>query len=275
MLSRVALRSRPVTQAALARTTPATIMSSRRMYATSKPDDAKADKVKSITVFGAGLMGSGIVQVAATSGYKVVMTDVTERKRNGMNIIHKSLARVAKKMAPKAEKSEEDWKQQVLERITTSQDPAEAVQNADLVIEAIIENLKIKQDLFAFLDSKANKDCIFASNTSALSVAEISSKCSEDRRTRFAGVHFMQPVPAMRLVEIIKAPKTDPEIIEILLAITARMGKSPVNCLDTPGFIVNRLLIPYLMESVRMLERGEATAEDIDQAMELGTGHPS
>ena len=115
---------------------------------------------------------------------------------------------------------------------------------------------------------------MFASNTSSLSIAEISSKCTEDRQTKFAGVHFFNPVPAMHLVEIIKSAKTSPEVIDIMLAVTARMGKAPVNCKDTPGFIVNRLLIPYLMEAVRMVERGEATAEDIDQAMEMGCGHP-
>lgn len=232
----------------------------------------RSNEVKNITVFGAGLMGAGIAQVAAQNGYRVVLSDVTDKAlENGLQIINKSLSRVAKKLAPQGE---EAWKRGVLERIQTTSDAENAVQSADLVIEAIIENIKIKRDLFGYLDTRASKDCIFASNTSSLSISEIAKGCSEERKTKFAGLHFFNPVPAMRLVEIIKTEETSPDVIEILTAITGKMGKKPVHCKDTPGFIVNRLLIPYLLEAIRLVERGDATPEDIDTAMELGTGYP-
>lgn len=151
---------------------------------------------------------------------------------------------------------------------------AEAVAQSDLVVEAIIESMKIKNELFAFIDKKAKSSCIFASNTSSLSIAEIGSPVSEERKRKFGGLHFFNPVPAMKLVEIIRTPHTDDATIDTLTQVTLAMKKVPVHCKDTPGFIVNRLLMPYLLESVRMMERGEATAEDIDKAMELGAGYP-
>ena len=115
--------------------------------------------------------------------------------------------------------------------------------------------------------------CIFATNTSSLSVSEIAESCSSKRQARFAGLHFFNPVPAMKLVEIIRTSQTSDETYQTLRAVTEAMGKSPVTCKDTPGFIVNRLLVPYMLEAVRMVERGDATPEDVDQAMELGAGY--
>jgi len=229
-------------------------------------------KVGRLTVFGAGLMGAGIAQVGAQNGLKVVLSDVTDQAlENGLVIISKSLSRVAKKAAPE---DEEGFKKRVLGNITTTTDAAEAVKEADLVIEAIIESLKVKRDLFRYIDEHAKDDCIFATNTSSLSVTEIAESCSATRQPRFAGLHFFNPVPAMKLVEIIRTSSTSTETFETLRTVTQQMGKAPVTCKDTPGFIVNRLLIPYLLEAVRMVERGDATPEDIDQAMELGAGYP-
>ncbi|KAL7418391.1 hypothetical protein Q5752_006849 [Cryptotrichosporon argae] len=225
-----------------------------------------------MTVFGAGLMGAGIAQVGAQSGLKVCLSDVTDKAlENGMNIISKSLARVAKKVAPD---DNEGYTSSVLSKISTTTDAATAVKEADLVVEAIIESLKVKRDLFGFLDEHAKPDCIFATNTSSLSVGEIADACSRSRQERFAGLHFFNPVPAMKLVEIIRTPATSDATYDVLRAVTEQMGKAPVTCKDTPGFIVNRLLVPYMLEAIRMVERGEATPEDIDQAMELGAGYP-
>ncbi|KAJ9116793.1 hypothetical protein QFC24_006688 [Naganishia onofrii] len=180
-----------------------------------------------------------------------------------------------------------------MENIKTTTDAGEAVSSADLIIEAIIESIKIKRDFFGFLDTKAQAGCIFASNTSSLSIRDIAEACSAERQARFGGLHFFNreypvsrqvvptltvpnypAVPAMKLVEVIKAEKTSQETFDTLVAVTKQMGKVPVNCKDTPGFIVNRLLIPYMLEAVRMAERGDATPHDIDTAMELGAGYP-
>ncbi|OWZ35725.1 3-hydroxyacyl-CoA dehydrogenase [Cryptococcus neoformans] len=231
-----------------------------------------ARKVENLTVFGAGLMGAGIAQVGAQNGLKVVLADVTDKAlENGINIISKSLARVAKKKSPD---DIEGFTNNVLKNISTTTDSSQAVESADLVVEAIIESIKVKRDLFGFLDGKAKSDCIFATNTSSLSVTEIAEACSPERQAKFAGLHFFNPVPAMKLVEIIRTPQTSQETYEALREVTLQMGKSPVTCNDTPGFIVNRLLVPYLLEAIRMIERGDATAEDIDTAMELGAGYP-
>nr|KIR88312.1 3-hydroxyacyl-CoA dehydrogenase [Cryptococcus tetragattii IND107] len=232
-------------------------------------------KVERLTVFGAGLMGAGIAQVGAQNGLKVGIRTASELVvvdlwLNGVNIISKSLARVAKKKSPD---DIEGFTNNVLKNISTTTDSSQAVEEADLVVEAIIESIKVKRDLFGFLDGKAKPDCIFATNTSSLSVTEIAEACSPERQAKFAGLHFFNPVPAMKLVEIIRTPQTSQETYETLREVTLQMGKSPVTCNDTPGFIVNRLLVPYLLEAIRMIERGDATAEDIDTAMELGAGY--
>ncbi|WVN90830.1 uncharacterized protein L203_106073 [Cryptococcus depauperatus CBS 7841] len=229
-------------------------------------------RIERLTVFGAGLMGAGIAQVAAQNGLKVVLADVTDKAlENGLSIISTSLSRIARK---KSLDDVESSTSNILKNITTTTDAAEAVANADLVVEAIIESIKVKRDLFGFLDGKAKADCIFATNTSSLSVTEIAGSCSNERQTKFAGLHFFNPVQAMKLVEIIKTPQTSQETYDTLREVTIQMGKAPVTCKDTPGFIVNRLLVPYLLESIRMVERGDATPEDIDIAMELGAGYP-
>ncbi|ORY33401.1 3-hydroxyacyl-CoA dehydrogenase [Naematelia encephala] len=228
--------------------------------------------IERMTVFGAGLMGAGIAQVGAQNGLKVILSDVTDQAlQNGLQIITKSLGRVAKKKAPD---DIEGFTREIMANIETTTDSAKAVEEADLVVEAIIESLKVKRDLFGFLDTKAKEKCIFATNTSSLSVTEIAESCGQSRQANFAGLHFFNPVPAMKLVEIIRTPHTSDSTYEALRAVTTRMGKAPVTCKDTPGFIVNRLLVPYMLEAIRMIERGDATPEDIDQAMELGAGYP-
>jgi 3-hydroxyacyl-CoA dehydrogenase len=231
-------------------------------------------EIKNITVIGAGLMGSGIVQVAAQSGYNVTMVDTSDKAiDNGKTIIQKSLARVAKKKFEEAEKQTE-FVNQVFKNIKTSISANEAVKDTDLVIEAIVENINVKQRLFKDLDAHAPKSAIFASNTSSLPICDISATVPYERQERFAGLHFFNPVPQMKLVEIIKTEKTANDVFAALQAFTKNIKKVPVTCKDTPGFIVNRLLVPYLMEAARLVERGDATKEDVDIAMKLGAGYP-
>ncbi|GMK56542.1 hypothetical protein CspeluHIS016_0303820 [Cutaneotrichosporon spelunceum] len=232
----------------------------------------QSDGINTITIFGAGLMGAGIAQVSAQAGLKVILTDVTDKAlENGMNIINKSLVRVGKKQQPD---DIEGYTRKALANITTTTDPEQAVASTDLVCEAIIESIKVKRDLFAFLDKKAGADTIFASNTSSLGISEIAEGCTEDRKALFGGLHFFNPVPAMKLVEVVRTDKTSDATFQALFDVCKRMGKVPVACNDTPGFIVNRLLVPYLLEAARMIDRGDATKEDIDIAMKLGAGYP-
>lgn len=227
--------------------------------------------IKNVTVFGAGLMGAGIAQVAAHVGFKVTLCDVTDDAlTNGKKIIESSIQRLAKKSPNAPPFSSEN----VFSNINTTTDPSRAVSEADLVVEAIVENLKVKQDLFKLLDGSAPKSCVFATNTSSLSVREIAESCSDDRRKRFGGLHFFNPVPQMKLVEVVKAPETAEETVEALLDVCKKMDKTAVRCTDTPGFIVNRLLVPYMFEAIKMVERGDASAADVDVAMKLGAGHP-
>ncbi|GAA6042166.1 hypothetical protein JCM8097_004994 [Rhodosporidiobolus ruineniae] len=231
--------------------------------------------IERLTVVGAGLMGAGIAQVAAQAGVKVVVTDVGEGALdNGRKIIEKSLARIARKKAPDSSPDQQAFIDSVFANLSFSASAPASVEGTDCVIEAIVEHLPTKQELFRRLDEVAPPEAIFASNTSSLSIRGIAEKVARGRRERFAGFHAFNPVPQMKLVEIIATPETSQPTIAALLELCKRMGKTPVSCKDTPGFIVNRLLVPYLLEAIRMVERGEATAEDVDTAMKLGAGVP-
>lgn len=220
-------------------------------------------------------MGAGIAQVAAMNGVKVVMTDVSEGAlENGRSIIRKSLTRIARKKHADSPSDQESLISSVFSNLSTTTSASSAVSTSDLVIEAIVENLETKQELFRRLDEMAPEKTRFASNTSSLSIGRIAERVSEERKKRFAGFHAFNPVPQMKLVELIATEKTDQSVMESLLDLCTRMGKTPVTCRDTPGFIVNRLLVPYMLESIRMLERGDASAKDIDTAMKLGAGLP-
>ncbi|KAG8688320.1 hypothetical protein FRC09_012966 [Ceratobasidium sp. 395] len=232
-------------------------------------------EVKNVTCFGAGLMGAGIAQVAAQNGFKVTLCDVTPQAlENGLNIIKTSLGRIVKKSHPESPEQQKSLVEGVLSAIATTTDAQAAVKDADLVVEAIVENLEVKRKLFASLDTYSPKHCIFATNTSSLSVSEIAESTGSARQAAFGGLHFFNPVPQMKLVEVIRTPNTSDSTNAALMDVCKRMKKTSVSCKDTPGFIVNRLLVPYMLEAVRMLERGDATAEDIDTAMKLGAGYP-
>lgn len=229
--------------------------------------------IKHVTVIGSGLMGSGIAQVAAQTGHDVTIVDINEGildKAKGN--IHKSLQRVAKKIHKDNTADGDKFITESMGRIKFVTSAETAVGNTDLVVEAIVENLEVKQKLFKSLDQAAPQHTIFASNTSSLPIGKIAATTM--RKDRFGGLHFFNPVPVMKLLEIVRIPETSEETYNKMAAWGKAMGKSTVECKDTPGFIVNRLLVPYMMEAVRMLERGDASARDIDTAMKLGAGYP-
>jgi len=226
-------------------------------------------RIQNVSVVGSGLMGAGIAQVAAQTGHNVVLNDLSdEALGKAMKGIEKSLQRVAKKKGDDGPKFIEE----TLSRISTTTSLETTAGEADLVVEAIVENLGIKQTLFADLEAAAPGTCILATNTSSLPVSAIGANLKD--RARFGGLHFFNPVPMMRLLEVIKAQETSEETFQSMLDWGKRMGKTTVNCIDTPGFIVNRLLVPYLMEAIRLVERGHASKEDVDIAMKLGAGYP-
>lgn len=186
--------------------------------------------------------------------------------------IEKNLGRVAKKKFQDDAESANKFVNDALSRITVTTEPKTAIPDTDLLIEAIVENMRVKHKLFSDLDKAAPSNAIFASNTSSLPIGEIASVTN--RKDRFGGLHFFNPVPMMKLVEVVRIPETTDETYDALFQFSKELGKVPVACKDTPGFIVNRLLVPYLLEAIKMLERGDATAKDIDIAMKLGAGHP-
>ncbi|XP_010739603.2 hydroxyacyl-coenzyme A dehydrogenase, mitochondrial [Larimichthys crocea] len=229
--------------------------------------------IKNVTIIGGGQMGAGIAQVAASTGHSVTLVDTNDDiLQKAVKGIEGSLKRVVKKKFADKPEAGEEFIQKILQNVSTSTDAASAAQSSDLVLEAIVENLKIKQDLFGQLDKVAPAHTIFASNTSSLPITDIAS--STNRLDRFGGLHFFNPVPVMKLVEVIGTSATSQDTFDSLLNFSKKLGKTPVSCKDTPGFIVNRLLVPYMLEAIRLHERGHGSKEDIDIAMKLGAGYP-
>ncbi|XP_045903905.1 hydroxyacyl-coenzyme A dehydrogenase, mitochondrial [Micropterus dolomieu] len=229
--------------------------------------------IKHVTIIGGGLMGAGIAQVAASTGHTVTLVDTSDDiLKKAVKGIEGSLKRVVKKKFADKPEAGEEFIQKVLQNLSVSTDAGSVVQGSDLVLEAIVENLKIKQDLFGRLDKLAPVHTIFASNTSSLPISDIAR--STNRLDRFGGLHFFNPVPVMKLVEVIGTSATSQETFDSLLNFSKVLGKTPVSCKDTPGFIVNRLLVPYMLEAIRLHERGHGSKEDIDIAMKLGAGYP-
>lgn len=220
-----------------------------------------------IMVLGAGTMGAGIVQTAAQSGFDVVVRDIKQEfVDKGINGINKGLEKMVSKGKMEAEK-----KDAIMSRISGTVDLAEAA-DCDLVIEAAVEVMDIKKAIFKELDAICKPECILASNTSALSITEIGA--ATGRADKVIGMHFFNPVPAMKLVEVIKGGSTSQETYNLTKEISEKMGKSPVEISEAPGFVVNRLLIPMLNEGMYCVMEGVANAEDVDTSMKFGCGHP-
>ena len=223
--------------------------------------------IQVVGVVGCGLMGSGITQVAAMSGFSVVVREVNDQLLDkGMGIIEKSL----QKFVEKNQLSEVE-KKNTLSRIKRTTAVSD-LKNCDLVIEAVTENPKLKKELFAELDKLCPKHTVLASNTSSISITEMAA--ATGRPERFIGLHFMNPVPLMKLVEVIRTIQTADEVFETGVQFAEKLGKVPVRTWDRVGFIVNRLLIPYLLASIRALEQGFGSIPDIDKSIHLGLNHP-
>ncbi len=223
--------------------------------------------MKNIVVIGAGTMGNGIAHTAAASGFDVTLIDVAEAfLERGMSTISANLQRGVDKGKMTA-----DEKQQILGRIRATSD-IEAAASADIVIEAIIENLAAKTELFAKLDSITGADCILASNTSSISITKIAA--ATKRPDKVIGMHFMNPVPVMTLVEVIRGIATSDETYARVAELSKQMGKTAIEVNDYPGFISNRVLMPMINEAIFALFEGVATAESIDGVMKLGMNHP-
>ncbi len=224
-------------------------------------------EIKKVGICGCGLMGSGIAEIASKAGMDVIIREVNDNfLKKGMGRIDKSLSRAVSKG-----KLDETGKKAVLDKIkgTTS---VNDLADCDIIVEAIIENLGEKIKLYKELDSIAKKDAIFASNTSSLSITEMGA--STNRADKFCGLHFFNPVPVMKLVEVVKTVATSDAAFEAAKAFGEKLGKVVVSCSDSPGFVVNRLLVPYLLDAIRALEAGVASKEDIDNGMKLGCGYP-
>lgn len=223
--------------------------------------------IEKVGVVGCGLMGSGIAQIAAQAGCAVVVCEVSEERLNkGLASIEKSLNKFVEKGTLSA--ADRDAARGRLRGTTRLED----LKDSDLVVEAIIEQLSDKRELYAALDKICPKGTIFASNTSSLSITEMAFMTA--RPDRFIGLHFFNPVPLMKLVEVIRTIATDSKVYDDAVAFAGRVGKVPVRTSDRTGFIVNRLLVPYLLDAVRVLEAGVASIEDIDNSMKLGCGYP-
>jgi 3-hydroxybutyryl-CoA dehydrogenase len=223
--------------------------------------------IEKVGVVGCGLMGSGIAQVAAQSGCSVIVREVSqELVDKGLKSIEKNLARLVEKGTLTA--ADRDAVRGRLCGTTKLEDFADR----DIIIEAIIEQLPVKRELYGALDKICPPAAIFASNTSSLSITEMST--STKRTDRFFGLHFFNPVPVMKLVEAIRTIASDPKVYEELIAFAVRLDKTPVRTTDRTGFIVNRLLVPYLLDAIRALEEGVGNIVDIDNSMKLGCGHP-
>jgi 3-hydroxybutyryl-CoA dehydrogenase len=224
-------------------------------------------EITSVGVLGCGLMGSGIAQTAAAAGFSTVVRDVSEALLDqGRNAIARSLARLVEKarLDPAARDG-------ALERLSFTTE-LDDLRDSDIVIEAVTEDLALKNGLWRALDPLCPPTTIFASNTSSLPIGAMAAVTS--RPDRFVGLHFFNPVPLMPLVEVVRAVGTSRETFDRTMTFARRLGKEPIAARDRSGFIVNLLLVPFLIDAVRALEHGVASASDIDRGMQLGCGHP-
>ena len=226
-------------------------------------------EIRKVGVLGCGLMGSGIAQVAASAGFETVVKEVSN------DLINKGFAGIDKSLAKFTEKGTitADQQREIRGRLSGTTSFADLA-DCDIIIEAIIENLEEKRSTYAQLDAICKRETIFASNTSSLSITEMMTATSPERQRRFIGMHFFNPVPLMKLVEVVKTILTDSDVYEQAVDFGKKLGKVPVRAGDKTGFIVNRLLVPYMLDSIRALEEGVGSIVDIDNAMKLGCGYP-
>ncbi|HEU5208184.1 MAG TPA: 3-hydroxybutyryl-CoA dehydrogenase [Longimicrobiales bacterium] len=224
-------------------------------------------EIRTVAVLGCGLMGSGIAEVCARAGYDTRVREVNdELAQKGRASIEKSLGRAVEK--GKLERAARD---EILGRVTMTTQLSD-LKDCDLIIEAVTENLEMKNEMFRELDGICPEHTIFASNTSSLTIAAMAA--ATNRPHRFVGLHFFNPVPVMKLVEVVRSIATEPATFRAAYDFASSLGKTPIEAKDTSGFVVNRLLVPYMLDAIRCLEQGLASMEDIDTGMTLGTGYP-
>ena len=223
--------------------------------------------ITTVGVLGGGLMGSGIAHVCAASGYTTIIREVSDEL--GVRAL-KSIARSFDKAIEKGKSTTAD-KEAALARITVTTSLGDLAP-ADMIIEAVVEDLAVKSQMFGELDSLCGADTLFASNTSSLTIGEIAA--ATERADRFVGMHFFNPVPAMKLVEVVRAIKTSDATVDRAVAFVQSLGKEPIRAHDNSGFVVNLLLVPYMIDAIRALESGVASVADIDTGMMLGAGYP-
>ena len=220
-----------------------------------------------VCVIGAGTMGAGIAQTFASNGFQVVLRDIKEELvERGLEIISKNINRLLSKGKITAEQAEN-----ILSNVQGTTDITQA-KDCILIVEAAVENMAIKKTIFAELDKVCDKNTIFATNTSSLSITEVA--VSTNRPDQVIGMHFFNPAPVMKLVEVIKGITTSEETLETVKAITLKLGKTPVEVAEAPGFVVNRILVPMINEAIGIFSEGVASIEDIDSAMKMGANHP-
>ncbi|MCL4705951.1 3-hydroxybutyryl-CoA dehydrogenase [bacterium] len=223
--------------------------------------------MKTVGIVGCGLMGSGIAQISAQAGYKTIVREVNdELLKKGLGKIEDFLSKGVAKG-----KVTEEQKKAVLANLSGTTRLAD-LKDADIVIEAAIESIALKKELFGELDRLCPEQTIFASNTSSLTITEMAA--ATKRPDRFVGLHFFNPVPLMKLVEVVRTIATSPATFDAAFAFAKTLGKEPIACKDNSGFVVNLLLVPYLLDAIRAVENGVASIEDIDKGMVLGCGYP-
>jgi 3-hydroxybutyryl-CoA dehydrogenase len=228
-------------------------------------------EIKKVGVLGCGLMGSGIAQVAATAGFETTVLEVEQKFLDkGFAGIEKSLGKFAERPPEKGGITAQQ-KKEIQSRLKGTTKAADLA-DCDVVIEAIIENVPTKKEMYTALDGVVKKNAIFASNTSSISITELMT--ATKRPERFIGLHFFNPVPLMKLVEVVRTIATAPDVYEAAYEFAKKLGKVPVRAKDSTGFIVNRLLVPYMLDAIRAYEEGVGSIEDIDNAMKLGCGYP-
>ena len=223
-------------------------------------------EIKKVGILGCGLMGSGIAQVAATAGFAVTVLEVEQK------FLDKGFAGIEKSLAKLAEKGTIKETPQAIRARLNGTTNMQDLSDCDIVIEAVIENVGEKKKMYSVLDGMVKKDAIFASNTSSISITELMT--ATKRPERFVGLHFFNPVPLMKLVEVARTIATANEVFDSAYEFAKQLGKVPVRTSDKTGFIVNRLLVPYLLDAIRAYEEGVGSIEDIDTAMKLGCGYP-
>ncbi|TDH65595.1 hypothetical protein CCR75_004945 [Bremia lactucae] len=232
-------------------------------------------KIKKVGMVGLGLMGHGIAQTAASKGFDVVAVDANPQSlESGMKRIQSSLHKLLTRQVTKGSLTQQQADERTASTMARIKPTVELVELADcdLVIEAIVENVAVKKEFYANLGNVTKPSAILASNTSSLAISDFAS--SSGRTSQVVGLHFFNPVQLMKLVEVVRTDATDPTVFSACKQWVLDIGKHPVSCKDTPGFIVNRLLVPYVAQAIALYERGDAAKEDIDISMQFGAGHP-